>query len=83
MKVRYGKGQTKYGPGVSIHLQGAEVARAIDAYLVARGIYVQGPRTILVNDNLCLIGEVYVDPEGFVIYKGKKISGRGKDHPDV
>jgi hypothetical protein len=77
MKVRHGKGRTQYGPGVQIDLTGDEVARAIDAYLVARGVVVFGPRMITVNGELCEVGEVYVDPSGFVIRKGKKLSGRG------
>lgn len=78
MIVKYGTSPTKYGPGVEIELTGAEVAVAIDAYLVARRICVRGPRTILVNGELCESGRVFVDPSGFVITsKGKKLSGRG------
>lgn len=77
MNVRYGNGTTQYGPGVSIELDGDEVVRAIDAYLVAHGVHVSGPRTIRVNDELCENGSVYVDPSGFVIAKGQKFSGRG------
>ena len=77
MKVRYGKGTTEYGPGVSIELTGCDVATAIDAYLVAKGIHVSGARTIKVNGELCEAGSVYVDPSGFVIKKGRKYSGRG------
>ena len=77
MKVRIGDGKTKYGPGVAIELTGEEVATAIDAFLVSRNIYVDGPRTISVNDNLCESGRVYVDPSGFVIAGGEKLSGRG------
>lgn len=76
MKVKQGSGRTKFGPGVNVDLSGSEVARAIDAYLVARGVFVSGPRTITVNGELCETGRVYVDPAGFVIRKGKKISGR-------
>lgn len=79
MKVRHGKGTTKYGPGVQIDLTGDEVAIAIDAYLVARRVHVSGPRTITVNGELCDRGQIYVDPAGFVIRKGEKISGRGPD----
>lgn len=79
MKIDYGKGKTEYGPGVEIKLSGNEVARAISAYLVARGVHVNGPRTITVNGELCNYGRIYVDPSGFVINKkGKKLSGRGK-----
>jgi len=77
VKVGYGGGRTKYGPGVSIELTGDEVATAIDAWLVAHGVHVSGPRTITVNGELCEAGHVYVDPSGFVVYDGKRISGRG------
>ena len=77
MKVDYGKGPTEYGPGVNIELTGADIAIAIDAYLVAHQIYVNGPRTITVRDELCGYGRVYVDPSGFVIADGEKYSGRG------
>lgn len=76
MKVKRGEGRTTYGPGVSIELTGEEVARAISAYLVARGVHVDGPRTITVNGELCEAGRVYVDPSGFVVHKGERISGR-------
>jgi hypothetical protein len=79
MKVEYGKGTTEYGPGVSIELTGDEVATAIDAYLVAHGIRVNGPRTIRIAGKLCGKTEVYVDPSGFVIADGEKFSGRGQD----
>lgn len=77
MKVKYGKGQTQYGPGVSITLSGNEVAIAIDAYLVAHGIHVDGPRTITMNGELMSKTKVYVDPAGFVICEGEKYSGKG------
>jgi hypothetical protein len=44
---------------------------------VAHRIYVSGPRTITVNGKLCEVGHIYVDPSGFVIADGLKISGRG------
>ncbi len=77
MNVKFGEGITKYGPGVRIELTGDDIATAIDAWLVAHGVRVNGPRTISVNGSLCEIGHVYVDPSGVVIYSGKKISGRG------
>jgi hypothetical protein len=77
MKVKYGKGKTEYGPGVEIKLTGDEVATAIDAYLVAHNIHVSGARTITVNDELCERGRIYVDPSGFVIHDGERLSGRG------
>lgn len=78
MKVKHGKGKTEYGPGVEIKLTGSEVAVAIDAYLVSHGIYVDGPRTITVNGELCKVGRVYVDPAGSVVSDGKRYTGRGK-----
>lgn len=78
MKVKYGNGKTEYGPGVDIILTGDEVARAIDAYLVSHQIYVDGPRTIRVNDDGILSGRVYVDPSGAVISEGERFSGRGE-----
>lgn len=77
MDVRYGAGQTEFGPGVSITLTGDEVATAIAAYLVAHGVHVGGARTITVNGELCDIGHVYVDPSGFVVANGERLSGRG------
>ena len=82
MDIQYGAGKTKYGSGVEINLTGDEVARAIDTYLVAHGVYVSGARTITVNGELCRHGRVYVDPSGFIIdhgHDGKKISGRGPE----
>jgi hypothetical protein len=77
VKIKPGNGKATYGPGVVIKLSGDEVATAIDAYLVAQGIHVSGPRTVTVNGDLCKGGKVYVDPSGFVIAGGKKFSGRG------
>jgi hypothetical protein len=78
MKIAHGDGPTKYGPGVNIDLTGAEVARAIFAWLVAKGVHVDGPRTVTINGQLCEVGQVYVDPSGFVITsRGRKVSGRG------
>lgn len=77
MDVRYGAGRTEFGPGVSITLTGNEVAVAIAAYLVSHGVHVGGARTITVNGDLCEIGHVYVDPGGFVVANGERLSGRG------
>lgn len=79
MNVKYGKGKTEYGPGVSIDLSGGEVALAISAYLVAHGVHVHGPCTITVNEELCGKGHIYVDPTGFVIVDGEKYDGRGEE----
>jgi uncharacterized protein YlxW (UPF0749 family) len=76
MIAKYGNGCTKYGPGVSLELTGDEVATAIDAWLVAHDVHVSGARTVTVNGRLCEAGTVYVDPSGFVIVDGKKLSGR-------
>lgn len=79
MKVGYGDGTTKFGPGVSIDLTGDEIAIAISAYLVAHKIFVTGPRTISVNNSLYNCGHIYVAPSGFVIHEGEKLSGRGPE----
>jgi len=72
MNIGYGGGLTNFGPGVSIDLTGDEVATAIDAWLVAHGVHVSGPRTITVNGELCEVGHVYVDPSGSVVYDDKR-----------
>lgn len=77
MNIQFGKGKTEYGTGVQIDLTGDEVATAIDAYLVAHGIIVDGARTIRVNGELCQQGQIYVDPSGRVIANGEGWSGRG------
>lgn len=80
MRIGYGNGPTEYGPGVSIEMTGDEVARAIMAWLVGRGVHIDGPRTVTVNGELCEAGRIYVDPEGFVITpRGRKYSGRGSE----
>jgi len=78
MKIKHAKGKTEYGPGVEIKLTGSEVATAIDAYLVAHGVYVSGPRTITANGKLCESGRVYVDPSGYVVTDVKRYTGRGE-----
>lgn len=77
MNIKYGNGQTNYGPGVSITLSGDEVAQAIYAYLVAHGVYINGPRTVSSEGKLMGKTQVYVDPAGFVIYEGEKYDGKG------
>ena len=81
MRVVHGKGTTEYGPGVEVHLDGSDVAIAIDAYLVAHQIHTFGPRTITVNGELCERAKVYVDPSGFVMSDGKRFTGRGQIEP--
>lgn len=78
MDIKYGNGTTKYGPGISIDLTGDEVATAIDAWLVSHNVYINGPRTISVNGDLCENGNIYVDPSGFVIANGNKLLGSGR-----
>jgi hypothetical protein len=78
MKIQYGKGITEYGPGINILLTGDEVATAINAYLVSKNVYIDGPRTISVNGKLCKEGRIYIDPSGSVIAKGIRLNGRGK-----
>lgn len=73
MNIRRGSGQTEYGPGVLVELTGDEVEHAINAYLVAQGIQVHGPRTVTVNGVLCKSGSVYVDPCGKVTIDGSKL----------
>ena len=60
---------------LNIELTGNEVEIAIDAWLVAQSIYVDGPRTITVNGKLIGRGEVHIASEGFVIHEGIKHSG--------
>lgn len=79
MTIDYGAGKTEYGPGVEINLTGTEVALAISAWLVAHGVHVFGPQTIRVNGELCGYGQIYVDPSGFAVHDGVKISGRGHE----
>lgn len=78
MDVGFGKGKTEYGPGVLVHLDGDELATAIDAYLVAHGIHVSGPRTVRANGELCNNASVYVDPSGFVVDDKHRYTGRGE-----
>ncbi len=79
MQIGFGSGQTQNGPGVSIKLTGDEVAMAIDAWLVAQGVHVGGPRTVTVNGDLCKAGEVYVDPIGRVNHGEQSWNGRGPE----
>jgi len=77
MNIDYGKGMTEYGTGVDIKLTVDEVATAIDAYLVAHGVHIDGARTIHVNGEMIREGSIYVDPSGRVFTEGEEISGRG------
>ena len=77
MNISYGDGKTEYGTGVDVDLSEDEVAIAIEAYLVSHCVFVSGARTITINGELIEFGNVYVDPSGYVISGGNKISGRG------
>lgn len=77
MDVKHGEGKTEFGPGVSIELTGDEVASAIYTWLTAHEVHIRGAATITVNGELCEAGRVYVDPSGFVVAKGLRLSGRG------
>ena len=77
MEIKHGNGTSTCGPGVEINLTGDEVATAIDAWLVAHGVVVKGPRTITVNGELCERGQIYVDPLGSVRGAHLYLRGRG------
>lgn len=75
MRIHHGSSKSEHGPGVAIELTGDEVALAIDAWLIANGVLVNGPRTVTVNGDLCERGRVFVDPSGFVYHSGIVING--------
>ena len=75
MKVDFGAGKSIHGRGVEIDLDGDELATAIDAYLKAHRIHINGPRTITVNGELCESAHIYVDPSGSVVHNGKMYRG--------
>jgi hypothetical protein len=81
MNIEFGDGKTEHGPGVTVSLDGNEVATAIRAYLVSRDIWWKGPTTITVNGELCESGRMYVDPSGFVMDNGTRYTGRGEIQP--
>lgn len=83
MRIEQGFGKTQYGPGVNIDLTGDELATAIDAYLVAHGVHVSGPRTVFVNGDLCRSSRVYVDPCGYVCSGGEIISAQLDNDPST
>ena len=58
--------KTDQKTNVTIDLTGDDVATAIDAWLVAQGIRINGPRTIRVNGQLCESGQVIVDPSNSI-----------------
>jgi hypothetical protein len=84
MDITYGNFQgamaSDAGPGVSIHLDGNEVASAIYLWLQMQGIDVQGPRTVKINNIICreVGAHVFVDPSGYVVDEnGKCFNGSG------
>ncbi len=79
MKIDYGSGKTEFGTGVQIDLNGTDLYCAINAYLAAKGVYIDGPRTIRINGEILTetTASIYVDPSGFVRKKEKEYSGRG------
>lgn len=82
MNIKFGNGQTEFGPGVEINLTGDEIAQAVSDYVKSKGVDVNGPRTIKVNGDLCKEGSVYVDPSGYVVYYENRWSGRGPVQPE-
>jgi hypothetical protein len=59
--------------GPTIRLTGDEVALAIVTWLEkVHDVHIRGPRTIMVNDDLCDHGVVYVDPSGYVIANARR-----------
>lgn len=60
---------------VIIALSDTEVALALDAYVVAHGLHVMGPRTLLVNGKIIERGQVIVDPTGAVNTPTERIEG--------
>lgn len=75
MQMKRGKSETGYTSGTVIEMTGDEVATAIDAWLVAHQVIVNGPRTIRVNGSLIKHGEIYVDPSGRVLVTGNEVVG--------
>lgn len=59
--------------GNDIHLDGNDVARAIDLYIASRDVVVVGPRTVLISTGgeaviaRDVAARVYVDPSGKIV----------------
>ena len=80
MKIKWGKGTSEFGTGVQINLTTAEVSRAIHAYLVCRGVNIDGSRTLQVGGEMEFDAGIYVDPSGGVFSdKHGDWSGSGSD----
>jgi len=66
--------------GRAILLDGNELAHAIDVYLLAHGVEIDGPRTVEVKvpgHPLTIAGKVsvsvYVDPDGSAVHEGQLV----------
>lgn len=66
MQIKRGAGTTSFGPGVVVELNSDEVALALYAWLVGRGVFLQGPRTVRLHADDPGGATVYVDPSGAV-----------------
>lgn len=82
MRIETENATTEHGSGVSVHLDGKEVATAIDAWLTAHGIRINGPKTIMVNGQLCEQGHVHADSPSYLEVNGEKISGHENCPPN-
>lgn len=72
--------------GRTIELNGNELARAIDVYLLAQNVVIDGPRTIRIATagGPCTIAgkvsvSVYMDPAGRVIHDGQLVIDRKRE----
>ena len=65
--------QSTTNGNVTIHLDGNEIATAIDAYLLSQKVYVSGPRTITANDTILSDVNAKVLVEGSVVSDGVRI----------
>ena len=61
---------TDFGTPVSVELTPNDVATAIFAYCVAKGIHINGPRTVSMDGKLLRRAIIFVDPSGFVVRNG-------------
>jgi hypothetical protein len=64
--------QSTTNGNVIIHLDGNEIATAIDAYLVSQKVYVSGPRTITANDTILRDVNAKVFVESDVVLYGSR-----------
>ena len=61
--------------GARVSLDGDDLCKAIGLYLYSKGVYINGPRTIRINDGPTMGNKasIYVDPSGGCVYKGKQM----------